>query len=250
MWKNLVLYRLLKVCVNGEDSCKEAAKYFKCQPKCEPGDVLIDYETVHYYGVLSKRDDRWYIQNGFEEVQIQIISETVGTRTTDLSEPVHIFAAVPIPDPDADFLTVEDDDAWEIPVAMLVTTDNIYQMVNVLKTVEEKHRALSELYFLPMDQKTTVYRFFMNNDVFAKNMIRCLGFMSSAKIDMKISFMIDPEVFHNEHIIPSDYIIDIAQTAATRLPGLLVSVKVETNGTWAEHIFGTECKEGSREENK
>ena len=135
-------------------------------------------------------------------------------------------------------------------VAMLVTTDNIYQMVNVLKTVEEKHRALSELYFLPMDQKTTVYRFFMNNDVFAKNMIRCLGFMSSAKIDMKISFMIDPEVFHNEHIIPSDYIIDIAQTAATRLPGLLVSVKVETNGTWAEHIFGTECKEGSREENK
>lgn len=70
------------------------------------------------------------------------------------------------------------------------------------------------------------------------------------KKGMKISFMIDPEVFHNEHIIPSDYIIDIAQTAATRLPGLLVSVKVETNGTWAEHIFGTECKEGSREENK
>lgn len=184
MWKNLVLYRLLKVCVNGEDSCKEAAKYFKCQPKCEPVDALIDYETVHFYGLLSKRDDCWYIQNGFDEAQIQITSETVGARTiADFSEPVHVFAAVPIPDPDADFATYgEEDDTWEIPVAMLVTTDNIYQMVGVLKSIKEKHRALSDFYFLPMDQKTTVYRF-MTNEVFAKNMIRCLGFMASAKID-------------------------------------------------------------------
>lgn len=183
MWKNLVLYRLLQICTNGEDSCKEAAKYFKCQPKCEPSDMLIDYETVHFYGLLSKKDDLWYIQNGFDEVQVQITSETVGFRTIrDLAEPLHIFAAVPIPDPDADFATCVEDDVWEIPVAMLVTTDNIYQMVNVLKTIEEKHCALSEFYFLPTDQKTTVYRF-MNNRVFAKNMIRCLGFMASAKID-------------------------------------------------------------------
>lgn len=185
MWKNLVLYRLLQICTNGEDSCKEAAKHFKCQPKCETGDNFVDYETVHFYGLLSKKDDLWYIQNGFDEVQVQITSETVGFRTiTDRTEPIHIFAAVPIPDPDADFATyVEEDDTWEIPVAMLVTTDNIYQIVDMLKSVEEKHRTLSEFYFLPMDQKTTIYRF-MNNDVFAKNMIRCLGFMSSAKIDM------------------------------------------------------------------
>lgn len=185
MWKKLVLYQLLQVCVNGEDSCKEAAKYFNCQPKCEPGDVLIDYETVHFYGLLrNKKADLWYIENGFDEVQVQITSETVGFRTiADLTEPVHIFAAVPIPDPDADFATyVEEDDTWEIPIAMLITSDNIYQMVNLLKTIEEKHRALSEFYFLPTDQKTTVYRF-MNNRVFAKNTIRCLGFMASAKID-------------------------------------------------------------------
>ena len=184
MWKNLVLYRLLQICTNGEDSCKEAAKYFKCQPKCEPSDMLIDYETVHFYGLLSKKDDLWYIQNGFDEVQVQITSETVGFRTiADLAEPLHIFAAVPIPDPDADFATyVEEDDTWEIPVAMLVTTDNIYQMVGIFKSVEEKQRALSEFVFLPIDQKTTLYRF-MTSEVFAKNMIRCLGFMASAKID-------------------------------------------------------------------
>ena len=184
MWKKLVLYRLLQVCVNGQDSCKEAAKYFKCQPKCEPSDMLIDYETVHFYGLLCKKDDIWYIQNGFDEVQVQITSETVGARTiTDLTEPVHIIAASPIPDPDADFATyVENNDTWEIPIAMLVTSDNIYQMADVLKTIEEKHCALSEFYFLPMDRKTTVYRF-MTNHVFAKNMVRCLGFMASARID-------------------------------------------------------------------
>ena len=185
MWKNLALYRLLQVCSNSEDSCKEAAKYFKCQPKYETSDHFVDYETVHFYGLLSKKDDLWYIQNGFDEVQVQITSETVGFRTiADLTEPVHIFAAVPIPpDPDADFATyVEDDETWEIPIAMLVTSDNIYQMADALKTIEEKHRALSDFVFLPMDQKATVYRF-MSSEVFAKNMVRCLGFMSSAKID-------------------------------------------------------------------
>ncbi len=183
MWKKLVLYRLLQVCVNGEDSCKEAAKHFKCQPKCEPGDMLIDYETVHFYGLLSKKDDLWCIQNGFDEVQVQINSETVGFRTiVDLSEPVHIFTAVPIPDPDADFAYVEDDDVWEIPVAMLVTTDNIYQMVSMLESVTEKERAISAYYFLPVDQRVTIFRF-LSSDVFAKSMAHCLGFMASAKID-------------------------------------------------------------------
>ena len=185
MWKNLVLYRLLQICTNSEDSCKEAAKYFKCQPKCEPGDVLIDYETVHFYGLLrNKKADLWYIQNGFDEVQVQITSETVGARTiTDLTEPVHIFAAAPIPDSDADFATyVEDDDTWEIPVAMLVTTDNIYQMVGMLESVTEKERAISAYYFLPVDQRVTIFRF-LSSDVFAKSMAHCLGFMASAKID-------------------------------------------------------------------
>lgn len=184
MWKKFVLYRLLQVCVNGEDSCKEAGEYFKCLPKYENSDKFVDYETVHFYGLLCKKDDIWYIQNGFDEVQVQITSETVGARTiTDLTEPVHIIAASPVPDPDADFSTyVEDDDTWEIPIALLITSDNIYQMADVLKTIEEKHRVLSEFFFLPMDQKTTVYRF-MTNHVFAKNMVRCLGFMASARID-------------------------------------------------------------------
>ena len=70
------------------------------------------------------------------------------------------------------------------------------------------------------------------------------------KKGMKISFMIDPEVFHNEHILPPDFVTHIAETAATRMSGLLVSVKVETDDSWNEHIFGRECKEGSREGNK
>lgn len=184
MWNKLLLYRLLKIITNTEDSCKEAAKYFKCQPKSETGDKLVDYEIVHLQGLLSKKNDNWYLVNGFDEVAIQITSETVGFRTiTNLTEPAHVFAAVPIPDPDADFATyVGYDDTCEIPIAMLIASDDIYQMVDVLKTVEEKHRALSEFYFLPMDQKVTAF-LFMSNDVFAKNLVRCLGFMASGRID-------------------------------------------------------------------
>lgn len=67
------------------------------------------------------------------------------------------------------------------------------------------------------------------------------------KQGMHISFIIDPDVFNNEHVLPSDFVIDVAQTAATRMSGLLVSVKAETTAGWAEYIFGTENKEGSRE---
>lgn len=70
------------------------------------------------------------------------------------------------------------------------------------------------------------------------------------KQGMHISFMIDPEVFSNEHILPPDFVMDVARSAATRLPGLVVSVKAENNDGWVEHIFGIERKEGSREENK
>ena len=68
------------------------------------------------------------------------------------------------------------------------------------------------------------------------------------KQSMHISFMIDPEVFNNEHVLSSDFVIDIAQTAATRMSGLFISVKVETGDSWDEYIFGRERKEGSREE--
>ena len=70
------------------------------------------------------------------------------------------------------------------------------------------------------------------------------------KQGMQISFLIDPSVFNKQHILPTEFVVAIAQTAATRLPGLLVSVKAENNDGWVEHIFGTECKVGSREENK
>ena len=55
---------------------------------------------------------------------------------------------------------------------------------------------------------------------------------------MHVSFMIDPEVFNNQHILPPDFVIDIARTAATRMPGLTVSVKVEEDGDWCVHVFG------------
>ena len=57
------------------------------------------------------------------------------------------------------------------------------------------------------------------------------------KQGMQISFMIDPSVFSKQHILPADFVIDIARTAATRLPGLLVSVKVNNNDGWVEHLF-------------
>lgn len=55
---------------------------------------------------------------------------------------------------------------------------------------------------------------------------------------MHISFMIDPEVFNKQHILPPDYVIDIARTAATRMTGLTVSVKVEEDDDWCVHVFG------------
>ena len=63
------------------------------------------------------------------------------------------------------------------------------------------------------------------------------------KQGMHISFMIDPDVFNNEHVLPSDFVIDVAQTAATRMSGLLVSVKAETDDGWIEHLFGSEHKD-------
>ena len=68
------------------------------------------------------------------------------------------------------------------------------------------------------------------------------------KKGMQIPFMIDPEVFSNEHILPPDFVMDVARSAATRMSGLLVSVKVETDDGWNEHIFGRERKEDSRKE--
>lgn len=67
------------------------------------------------------------------------------------------------------------------------------------------------------------------------------------KQSMHISFMIDPEVF-SQHILPPDFVIEVSRTAATRMSGLLVSVKVETDDGWNEHIFGRERKEDSRKE--
>ena len=61
------------------------------------------------------------------------------------------------------------------------------------------------------------------------------------KQGMHISFQIDSDVF-SQHILPPDFVIDVAQTAATRMSGLLVSVKVETDDGWNEHIFGRERK--------
>ncbi len=68
------------------------------------------------------------------------------------------------------------------------------------------------------------------------------------KQGMHISFQIDSDVF-SQHILPPDFVIDVAQTAATRMSGLLVSVKVETNDGWAEHLFCGDRKGYSREEN-
>lgn len=56
------------------------------------------------------------------------------------------------------------------------------------------------------------------------------------KQSMHVSFMIDPEVFNNQHILPPDYVIDIARTAATRMTGLTVSVKVEEDDDWCVHV--------------
>ena len=69
------------------------------------------------------------------------------------------------------------------------------------------------------------------------------------KQGMHISFQIDSAVF-SPHILPSDFVIDVAQTAATRMSGLFISVKVETDDGWNEHIFGRERKEDSRKEIK
>lgn len=51
------------------------------------------------------------------------------------------------------------------------------------------------------------------------------------KQGMHIAFMIDSEVFH-EHILPPDFILHVARTAATQMSGLTISVKIEEKGDW------------------
>ena len=55
---------------------------------------------------------------------------------------------------------------------------------------------------------------------------------------MHISFMIDPEMFHNEHILTPDFVVDIAKKAVTSMTGLTVSVKGEEDSDWCVRVFG------------
>lgn len=66
------------------------------------------------------------------------------------------------------------------------------------------------------------------------------------KHGMSFSFLIDPTVFHSQHILPLDDVINIARTAAIRFPGLLVLVKTEKSGGWITHRFGREGEAGSK----
>jgi len=63
------------------------------------------------------------------------------------------------------------------------------------------------------------------------------------KQGMQVSFLIDPSVFNKQHVLPADFVVDIARTTATKMTGLTVSVKVEEDGEWCEHAFGEELKQ-------
>lgn len=70
------------------------------------------------------------------------------------------------------------------------------------------------------------------------------------KQGMHISFMIDPEVFSNEHILPPDFVMDVARSAATRMSGLTVSVQLEEDDDWSEYIFSDELEQDTTKEER
>lgn len=67
------------------------------------------------------------------------------------------------------------------------------------------------------------------------------------KQGMLISFQIDSAVF-SPHILPSNFVIDVAQTAATRMSGLTVSVQLEEDDGWSEYIFSNELEQDTTKE--
>lgn len=185
MWKELILYRFLEMVTSDAESLKSAATFLDCLPATTSCSKDERYKTVYYSGFLKKENGTWVLEHGLGHISLIITSSTkmIGFQKVDqLFESVHVLTRIKQQAIGNSFGVSQESAITNAQAADIILSNTAYHTVNTLSSFDLKYQAFCEYLSLMEDQKTTVYRF-MTNEVFAKNMIRCLGFMASAKID-------------------------------------------------------------------